>query len=281
MNVKEYDFLKLKVKKLAGLSLDAYKSEQMMRRLDGYISRCGYPGVVAFCATIERDGDVLRQLMDFLTINVSEFFRDSEQFNVLKTRVIPDLLSRSKSLKIWSAGCSIGAEPYSVAMMLAELSPNGNHRILATDLDDRSLERARSGGPYSDSHLEQVSPGVKLKNFIKADDGYIVAPKFRSMVEFKRHNLLNDRFEVGFDLIMCRNVTIYFTEETKVALNRDFAKSLNDNGVLFIGSTESLLDAQGLGLTRMFASFFTKERSAKSPEFALAGAKVKMPAGRA
>ncbi len=278
MNVKEYDLLKFKVKKLSGLSLNAYKSEQMMRRLDGYISRNQYAGVVAFCAAIERDGEALRQLMDFLTINVSEFFRDAEQFNVLKTKVIPDLLRKSKSLNIWSAGCSIGAEPYSVAMMLAELSPNGKHRILATDLDDGSLARARSGGPYSDTHLDQVTPVIKLKNFVKSEDGYTVAPRFREMVDFKRHNLLNDPFEEGFDLIMCRNVTIYFTEETKRDLNKRFAKSLNNDGVLFIGSTESLLDAQGLGLRRMFASFFSKEGSIDSPEMALAGAKVRSPA---
>ena len=278
MNVKEYEFLKLKVNKLGGLSLDAYKSEQMMRRLDGYISRSGYAGVVPFCGAIERDNEALQMLMNFLTINVSEFFRDAEQFKVLKTLVIPDLLRKSKSLNIWSAGCSIGAEPYSVAMMLAELSPNGRHRILATDLDDQSLDRAQAGGPYSDSHLEQVASGTKLKNFSRSADGYVVAPRFRAMVDFRRHNLLNDRFEQGFDLIMCRNVTIYFTEQTKVELNRKFVKSLNDDGVLFIGSTESLLDAQSLGLKRMFASFFRKDGSTKSAKLAPAGAKAKTPA---
>ena len=280
MNEKDYHFLKMKVKKLTGLSLDAYKSGQMMRRLDGYISRSGFAGVLPFCSAMERNSEALQYLMDFLTINVSEFFRDNEQFNVLKTRVIPDLLRTSKSLNIWSAGCSIGAEPYSIAMLLNELSPDGKHRILATDLDDRSLAQARSGGPYSEAHLEQVASGVRLKNFVKSDEGYIVAPKFRSMVDFKRHNLLSDPFEEGFDLIMCRNVTIYFTEETKEKLNRGFAKSLNGNGVLFIGSTESLLDAQSLGLKRMFASFFSKDESIKSKESSLAGAKAQLPAAR-
>ena len=281
MNVKEYEFLKMKVNKLTGLDLDNYKSEQMKRRLDGYINRCGYAGVVPFFSAVEKDGEALRMQMDFLTINVSEFFRDAEQFNVLKSRVIPDLLRRSKSLNIWSAGCSIGAEPYSVAILLAELSPGGNHRILATDLDAQSLARARSGGPYSGAHLEQVAPGVKLKNFEKSDDGYIVAPRFRAMVDFKKHNLLKDRFEKGFDLIMCRNVTIYFTEQAKEELNRGFAKSLNDDGVLFIGSTESLFDAQALGLKRMYTSFFTKEKNTKSAIPTPAGAKTKMPAARA
>ena len=281
MNVKEYEFLKMKVNKLTGLDLDNYKSEQMKRRLDGYINRCGYAGVVPFFSAVEKDGEALRMLMDFLTINVSEFFRDAEQFNVLKNRVIPDLLRRSKSLNIWSAGCSIGAEPYSVAMLLAELSPNGNHRILATDLDDQSLARARSGGPYSAPQLEQVDTGVKLKNFEKSDDGYIVAKKFRAMVDFKKHNLLKDRFEKGFDLIMCRNVTIYFTEQAKQDLNRAFAKSLNDDGVLFIGSTESLFDAKSLGLKRMCTSFFSKDKGIKPGKPALAVVEAKMPAVRA
>ena len=281
MNEQEYDFLKLKVKNLLGLNLDAYKSEQMMRRLDGYIVRNGNAGVAPFCSLIEKDNEALTKLMDFLTINVSEFFRDAEQFDLLKTRIIPDLLSKPKSLNIWSAGCSIGAEPYSVAMMLAELNPFGKHRILATDLDDRSLARARAGGPYSDSQLQQVSLGVKLKNFVKTEDGYIVAPKFKGMVEFKRHNMLNDRFEGGFDLIMCRNVTIYFTEHAKAELNRAFANALNAEGVLFIGSTESLLDAQSLGLKRMFASFFCKSGMTNAVQPINVGAMPKVPALRA
>ncbi|MCH7842347.1 MAG: protein-glutamate O-methyltransferase CheR [Chloroflexi bacterium] len=281
MNDKDYEFLKLKVSNLTGLSLDSYKREQMMRRLDAYIIRSGFAGVVPFCGAVERDSEALGRLMDFITINVSEFFRDAEQFNVLKTRVIPDLLRKSRSLNIWSAGCSIGAEPYSIAMMLAELSPFGKHRILATDLDEASLARARSGGPYAESHLEQVAAGAKLKNFVKSDGGYVVAPKFKGMVEFKKHNLLKDGFEEGFDLIMCRNVTIYFTEKTKENLNIKFVKSLNDDGVLFIGNTESLLDAQALGLKRMFASFFCKIERKTSAEPSLAGGKAKAPAAGA
>ncbi|MBC8281623.1 MAG: protein-glutamate O-methyltransferase CheR [Chloroflexi bacterium] len=258
MNDKDYDFLKMKVKKLSGLSLDSYKRDQMMRRLDGYISRGGFDSVIPFCVSVEKDKEALGRLMDFLTINVSEFFRDSEQFSILKTKVLPELLKKSKSLNIWSAGCSIGAEPYSVAMMLSELSPYGKHRILATDLDEGSLARARSGGPYSDSHIEQVSAGLKMKNFTKTDGGHVVLPRFKSMIQFKKHNLLEDAFEEGFDLIMCRNVTIYFTEETKSVLNGKFANSLVDDGVLFIGSTESLLDSSSIGLKRMYASFFSK-----------------------
>ena len=280
MNVKEYDCLKLKVKKLTGLSLDAYKREQMMRRLDGYINRGGYSGVIPFCGTIEKDSEELQMLMNFLTNNVSEFYRDAQQFKLLETRVIPDLLSKSKSLNIWSAGCSIGAEPYTVAMMLAELSPYGKHRILATDLDDQSLDRAQAGGPYSDAHLEQVTSGIKLKNFVRSDEGYVVATRFKKMVDFRRHNLLNDRFEKEFDLIMCRNVTIYFTEETKTELNRKFVDSLKADGVLFIGSTESLLDAQSLGLKRISTCFFSKVGSTKSTETTPGGAKVTTPGGR-
>ena len=281
MTDKEYEFLKMKVRNLTGLSLDSYKRDQMIRRLDGYITRTGFVGVVPFCGAIEKDKDALGHLMDFLTINVSEFFRDAEQFKLLKTTVIPELLKRSKSINIWSAGCSIGAEPYSVAMMLAELSPFGKHRILATDLDDASLARARSGGPYAESHLEQVALAVKQKNFVKTDGGYTVAPKFKSMVEFKKHNLLVDRFEDGFDLIMCRNVTIYFTDQTKEKLNKDFANSLNDDGVLFIGSTESLLDAQSLGLKRMFASFFSKINSKHSAEPSRSKSQAIAPAAKA
>ena len=148
MNDQEYDYITRVIRKLTGIDLDNYKSQQMRRRLTGLIaSQAG--GVPEYCELVKKNKDALKKLRNFLTINVSEFFRDIEQFNILKTKVLPELLSRNPSLKVWSSGCSHGGEPYSIAILLEEIAPGRHHRVLGTDIDDETLARARAGGPYS------------------------------------------------------------------------------------------------------------------------------------
>ena len=103
---------------------------------------------------------MLGELQDFLTINVSSFFRDEKQFQRLQSVILPELLQNNRRLNIWSAGCSNGAEPYSIAIILTELSDRHDHRILATDIDDTILERAKSGGPYKAADVKNVPPGL-------------------------------------------------------------------------------------------------------------------------
>ncbi len=197
--------------------------------------------------------------MDFLTINVSNFFRDTEQFGLLKTRVLPELLQQSPRLSIWSAGCSHGAEPYSVAIILAELSPGQGHRILATDIDRIILARARAGGPYTSADVKGVSRALLLKYFVKSDAAYWITKSMRQAIEFKQHDLLNDPFEVGFDLVICRNVTIYFAEQAKRKLNQRLCDSVKRSGVLIIGGTESMPDPGDMCLERKYNCFYRKK----------------------
>ena len=207
---------------------------------------------------LARDREALQRLKDFLTINVSEFFRDTDQFNVLRTQILPELLKKGTPLNIWSAGCSMGAEPYSVAITLNELDTQAQFRILGTDLDQTILARARAGGPYSEADVKNVSKHLRQKYFTTCEEGYRVLDSVKARIQFRQQNLLKDSFAKGFDLIICRNVVIYFSDEAKRTLNRGFFQSLNDNGVLFIGGTESLLDAQALGFTRMNSSFYRR-----------------------
>ena len=258
MTDEEYGYLQEQIRKLTGIDLTDYKTDQMRRRLDGFIARIPGSGVAPYCQMLARDPEALLRLKDFLTINVSEFFRDTDQFNMLRTQILPELLKKGTPINIWSAGCSMGAEPYSVAIALNELDPKAQVRILGTDLDQTILTRARAGGPYSEADIKNVSKHLRQKYFTKGDEGYRVLDSVKARVQFRQQNLLKDTFAKGFDLIICRNVVIYFSDEAKRTLNRGFYKSLNENGVFFIGGTESLLDAHALGFARINSSFYRK-----------------------
>ena len=258
MKDEEYDYLKSKVLRLTGLDLESYKSQQMRRRLDGFIARSPAADVQHYFELVNQDRSVLKNLMDFLTINVSEFFRDAELWQVMGKNILPDLLRKHGSLNIWSAGCSNGAEAYTMAMILQGLAPGSSHRILATDLDDQTLGTARAGGPYAPADVQNVSRALLLQNFSHTDQGYFVNERLKNNVTFKRHNLLAEPFDTGFHMVICRNVVIYFSDEAKAQLFKKMYRSIKEDGWLFIGATETLLNARELGFQRRHASFYRK-----------------------
>ncbi len=175
----------------------------------------------------------------------------------LETTVLPELMRTSPKLSIWSAGCSTGAEPYSLAMILDALSPHTKHRILATDLDIEMLNKAKQGH-YVNNELKNVST-ARLKKYFKLDEGgATVNDVIKSRVEFKKHNLLLDNFESNFDIILCRNVVIYFTEEAKETLYRRFFTALRPGGVLFVGGTEAILTFRDIGFQHYLPFFYRK-----------------------
>lgn len=258
MNDHEYAYLKHTILSLTNFRLENYKDRQMRRRLAAFIESKGH-GVMSYCRLIEGDREALRLLEDYLTINVSEFFRDTVQFDMLQNTILPALLARKPNLNVWSAGCSHGGEPYSLAITLEELSPGRFHKIVGTDIDDKVLSIARNGGPYTDSDVTNVEGRLLQKYFEGSVEGHMVKRDLRRRVEFLRHDLLQDRFESGFDLVLCRNVVIYFTEEAKARLYRDFHDSLTNGGVLFTGATEALMRAATLGFRRLQSGFYAKD----------------------
>lgn len=258
LNDQEYALISRKILKLIGIDLSFYKSQQMRRRLQG-LANSQANSIVEYCALVERDPAALTKLKNFLTINVTEFFRDAEQFNLLKTRVMPELLNRRAHLSVWSAGCSHGGEPYSVAITLKEITGDARHRIVATDIDEQIVEKAKKGGPYLAADLANVAPKLVLKYFRKEPDGFYVIDEIRRMVDFKQQDLLKGRFNSGFDLIMCRNVVIYFSDEAKAKLYSGFYDALTTDGILFIGATETLLEAKDVGLERVHNCFYRKK----------------------
>lgn len=248
MNLVGYPSFRKTVLTLTGIDLDCYKGTQMERRLQVIMRRTGATDLAAYSRQLEQSPARVKEFRDFLTINVSEWLRNPEKYDELKEHILPDLLVHSPRIKVWSAGCSNGSEPYSVAMILDELSPTGHHMVLATDLDQEILKVARAG-VYSDKDIKSVSADRRSRYFTQVGDQFHIKPEIRARVRFERHNLLADPFPTGCDLILCRNVVIYFTEEAKDQLYRRFYQSLRPGGILFVGGTESLLRAREMGFS--------------------------------
>jgi chemotaxis protein methyltransferase CheR len=259
MNTEDFVYLKKRICELTEFNLDNYGHNQMIRRLDGYIARFKLKNVVQYCKLIERDKHELEKLKKFLTINVSSFFRDAPQFKLLQEEILPTLLHNNLGLKIWSAGCSNGAEAYSVAILLDRLSPYRKHQILATDIDKVILDHAAAGGLYTAAEVKNVPQALLEKYFISDDGSFRVINRIRDKVTFAWHDLTKDPFENNYDLIICRNVVIYFSTETKRILRKKFLDSLKMNGILFIGATETMLDAGDNGFQRISACFYRKK----------------------
>ncbi len=250
-----------RVRRLAGIDLTGYKPEQMRRRLLALAQRHGQPNLTGFAQTMEREPAALNAFKNFFTINVSEFLRDPARWNDLTARVLPELVrgAGARPLKIWSAGCSYGAEPYTVALLLLEQRPTPPFRILATDIDETILARARAGAGYLEHDLRNLDETRLAAAFTREADGsYTVKPALRARVHFQRHDLLGEAPDGGFDLIVCRNVVIYFTEEAKRVLYKRLFEALRPGGVLFVGGTEVVAGARELGFEPFQTSFYRR-----------------------
>ena len=162
LDERDWEEFKGKLRRKTEIDLDLYKAPQMQRRIMNLARRNGYDTYSGYFDHVVQDKDDFAAFIEYLTINVSEFFRTPDKFAQLETDVIPDLLTRSKKLNIWSAGCSIGAEPYSLAMIMKEMTPGVRHRILASDLDIEILGKARKG-VYKSSELKAMSDARKNK----------------------------------------------------------------------------------------------------------------------
>ena len=253
-----YGQLKRQLAALLDIDIDAYKSRQMRRRLEAFVQKHAGDDPTPFVRGLGDDAAALGDLRDMLTINVTEFFRDAPQFDRLENDVLPALVADRPRLRVWSAGCSNGHEPYSVAILLDELGAGRRATILATDFDREVLTRARAGGPYPESELRNVSEARLARYFTASDGGPSVTRDLVRRVQFREMNLLTDRFEPRFDLVICRNVLIYFSAAVKADLVRRFIDVLTPDGVLFVGATEALMGKEAAGLERLGGNFYRK-----------------------
>jgi len=242
-----------------GINLTGYKEKQLKRRIESLMRSLGVTNYRDYLHLLCSDTRQQEKFFDKVTINVSEFFRNAEIFSALEKTVLPDLCSGGSPLKIWSAACSNGSEPYSIAIIMNDSFPSVQYKIHATDIDDNILEVARKGA-YDEKLVRNVSRERLGKYFVRSPAGlYMVTPEVKKNVVFKRHDLLGDRFEKDYDLIVCRNVTIYFTRETQNELYRKISGSLKHGGVLFVGATENILQHREFGFEKMGNFFYRKK----------------------
>ncbi|MFA9379166.1 MAG: protein-glutamate O-methyltransferase CheR [Lachnotalea sp.] len=254
-----YEKFKDDVFKLTKIDLDAYKERQMKRRIDTLIGKNNIKEYDEYIKVIKADSKMFDEFVNYLTINVSEFYRNPEQWALLDKEVFPKLIETyGKSLKIWSAACSTGDEPYSLVMALSKFIPLNQIKIIATDIDKQVLSKAEVG-LYNAKSIVGVPKEFQDKYFTKIGQSYQINDEIKSRVEFKQHNLLKDPYPSGCNLIVCRNVLIYFTEEAKDDIYKKFNGALSKEGILFIGSTEQIMQYKELGFGRYKSFFYVRE----------------------
>lgn len=249
------------VKGSYGIDLAAYKSKQLIRRVENFMARVGAKSEVEFITMLKKDEAISKKFQDHLTINVSEFFRNKEMFLQLEKEIKNRLNPEKTILKIWSAACSYGAEPYTLAIIMDRLTKDKKHNILATDIDLTILQKAKEG-KYIKSDIKNVDSNILDKYFQKKDENYYISEDIKKRVNFKRHDLILDRYDSGFDLIVCRNVVIYFTQDAKRKIYEKFYDALNPGGLLFVGATESIYNYREIGFEKA-ATFIYKKPGGK------------------
>lgn len=230
---------------IAGISLRPGKENLVQGRLLKRLTALDLPSFENYIDFVEQDrsGRELAAMIDVLTTNKTSFFRESQHFDFLVKRVLPAVAQRDRSLRIWSAACSSGEEPYTIALSLLENIPDidrWNIRILATDISDSMLVRARSA-IYDRQAVTELPPGLVQQYFTCKDHSYHLREQVRSLVSFAKLNLMSDWPMRGpFDVIFCRNAMIYFDKSTQQLLVNRFWDLLKRDGILFIGHSESL-----------------------------------------
>lgn len=267
MSKEYYDFT-VHIRAKFGIDLTLYKEAQMKRRLTSLRNKRGFKTFADYYDALRTDEALLNEFLDRMTINVSEFYRNPKRWNVLQTNVLPRLIDEKSTLNIWSAACSTGEEPYSIAMMMREYFPHVRFNIQATDIDEGALLKAKRA-TYSKQSLKELPDKMKQTYFQQNKGMYQLRDSIKELVTFKKHNLLSDPYPRNIDLIICRNVLIYFTDQAKNAIYQNFGGSLKDNGVLFVGSTEQIFTPQKYNLKLLYTFFYEKKVASNEKDIVL------------
>lgn len=249
----EFEYLKETIKDLIHFNCDYYRDSYLKRRISTRMRSLGIKSFSEYAHVLKHDPMERKNLLDALTINVTQFFRNPEAFEALKTHVILPLIHDGhgtplKPITVWSAGCSDGREPYTVAMVIADcmggrIKP-GCVEIVATDIDDAMLEIGING-TYVDLPLQNIKDQVPLeylkKYFKIKENKYIVRADLKNAVRFRHHDLLSDeKLPMKFDIVICRNVLIYFPKDRQLIVFDTLLDAMKPGGYLMLGKTETL-----------------------------------------
>lgn len=259
---REFAELKAVIKRKIGFNCEDYKQPHLKRRLAVRLRATQSSTYREYALLLSKSADEERQLKETLTVNVTELFRNNETYESVYKNVLPELIKQKKDnrfIKVWSAGCSNGEEPYSIAIMLNQFLGSSikryNISILATDIDEDSLGKAENG-IFQPKQLEKIGKERIDRFFIKKDNNYHITDELKKLVKVKRHDLISGPRMSGFDIIFCRNVTIYFEQKLQETLYLNFYDSLNEGGFFVMGKTETLVGPASV----QFKRFDLKER---------------------
>lgn len=229
----------------SGIHFTATNRSILESRLKERLREKGIDSVKTYFASIAKDKEELKSFLDSITTNLTRFFRNQAHFDALEHFVVPELMKIKKAvgnntLKIWSAGCSTGEEPFTIAMLLSEiLPPPWKFEIVASDISLKCLMSCKEGF-YAESRITGIPDSYLKKYFDKVEGGYKVHADIMSKIRFDYHNLKNDSGLRNQDLVFCRNVIIYFDEAAQLAVMGRFWESMASKSFMFIGHSESL-----------------------------------------
>lgn len=242
-----FNALRSKVLKELNFNAFDYEEKHLKRRFAARMRALNLSSYKSYLEVLDKDRSEYARLKNTLMVNVTEFFRNPESYQAIYDEVLPELISRkanSRTLQVWSAGCSDGKEPYSLAILINEfLGESAKHfgvTIFASDIDDAELEKARDGF-YRDVELANLGEEYLKKYFIREDGGYRANSELKRWIKFEHRDLISNGKHLNQDLILCRNVVIYFTKELKEKLYMDFYNALSLGGYFVMGKTETLL----------------------------------------
>jgi chemotaxis protein methyltransferase CheR len=236
------------VQSLCRIDLEQYKRAQMERRIRTFAAGRGVPKLPDYLKVLKRDRTELEAFLDRITINVSQLWRNPDQWDVLAKHVLPELAAAGR-LRAWSAGCSYGAEAYTLAAVAADAIPGTRIEIRGTDIDERIIAKAKTAR-FNAADARTAPRKALEKWFVREGGEWVAKPELTRGMRFDTGDLLRMRIAPGsFDLILCRNTVIYFNQEVRDDLHARLVEALRPGGVLVIGATERVSDAPRLGLT--------------------------------
>lgn len=241
-----FERLKNEVSKLIGVDYNNYSKSHLRRRFHARMRVVETPKFSDYLKYLRENPEEIKNLRELLTVNVTKFKRDKKVWNTIEDQVLPQILERKnesilKKIEGWSAGCSTGEESYSLAISYLNNRPldDISFKINATDLDEEALDFARKG-EYPKKSVENLSRSEKERYFREDNEEWILDDKVKELVNYKKNDIFKTSFTKKFDLILCRNLMIYFNNESKTKLMERLVESLKEGGFLIIGMSENL-----------------------------------------
>ncbi len=227
----------------AGLDCSGYRDEYLRRRFEIRLRATGTNSYGRYLIYLRKNPDEVNNLLNDLTVNFTMFFRDTDVYNYLEHILLPKLFKTGHKIKIWSAGCATGEEPYSLAILVHKVLKNELKNywitIIASDIDKEALAKAQNG-EFQEKQLSNLDPSLIKEFFIKNQENYQIKSEVKKLIHFEQVDLMKPSLHSNVDLILCRNVMIYFSRESQQRIHMNFYNALRTGGYFISGKSEIL-----------------------------------------